>query len=107
VKNDAARAQRFALELVLRYRRPGQTAWSEGRTENISRSGVLFRADGPLPVDAALELSFVLPVGKAPTGVRCRGRIVRSVPAAGLDLLPGVAVAITDYRLLRAKSAAA
>ncbi len=45
---ERPRAQRFVLELGLQYRASGQTEWHEGRTENISHTGVLFRAERPL-----------------------------------------------------------
>src|SRR3974390_2499968 len=38
------RAQRFNLQLPLRYRRVGEEGWRSGTTENISRSGMLFLA---------------------------------------------------------------
>src|SRR5215813_4306965 len=40
-----ARAQRFQLHLPLKYRRLGEKIWHEGTTENISRSGMLFKAE--------------------------------------------------------------
>src|SRR5581483_8833518 len=39
------RAQRFNLNLPLRYRLLGEENWRLGTTENISRSGLLFRAE--------------------------------------------------------------
>src|SRR5215472_188737 len=43
-----SRAQRFQLHLPLKYRRLGEKLWHEGTTENISRSGMLFKAEEPL-----------------------------------------------------------
>src|SRR5581483_1087399 len=39
------RAQRFNLHLPLRYRKLGEQSWRKGTTENISRSGLLFRGE--------------------------------------------------------------
>src|SRR6202790_168412 len=56
-----ARAQRFYLQLPLRYRRLGEKEWHVGTTENISRSGMLFEADELLQPAAQLEINLVLP----------------------------------------------
>jgi hypothetical protein len=40
--SSAPRAQRYPLHIPLKYRPSGTPNWWEGRTENISRSGVLF-----------------------------------------------------------------
>ena len=58
---DAERATRVLLRLPVRYRVVGATDWREGKTENISRSGVLFLADDLIAVDSEVELSFTLP----------------------------------------------
>src|SRR5262249_35596021 len=46
------RAQRFNLHLPLKYRLLGENAWRDGTTENISRSGMLFRAEELIPPNA-------------------------------------------------------
>jgi len=125
---DAARARRFTLHLPLRYRAVGETRWHEARTENISRSGVLFRPGdreaiaigeerpdslrafrlaGLLDVDTPVEMSFVLPGGPAPAEVVCRGRIVRVVPPHEPEARPAVAATISGYRFVRGAHAAA
>ena len=43
------RAQRFNLHLPLKYRLLGEDGWHRGTTENISRSGLLFQAEEPIP----------------------------------------------------------
>src|SRR5882724_2987706 len=55
------RAQRFQLHLPLRYRRLGEKVWHDGKTENISRSGMLFQADEALQPHSQLEINLVLP----------------------------------------------
>jgi PilZ domain len=100
VETDSQRARRFPLPLPLRYRSIGGTQWRDGQVENISRSGVLFRADHLLAVDTPLEISFVLPVGDRP-GVVCRGRVVRTVPPSADAAPPGLAATIASYHFLR------
>jgi len=94
-----ARAQRFQLRLPLRYRRLGEQQWHEGKTENISRSGLLFQADEALQPNSQLEISLVLPAeiaGLSATEVVCRGEVVRTVET-GDKLSPALAARILQY----------
>jgi hypothetical protein len=97
VKQVGGRARRFALDLHLRYRPVGATAWQEGRTENISRSGVLFLADHVMEVDTRIEMTFVLPVTGGSAPIVCRGRVVRIVQPREDEPRPGVAATISRY----------
>ena len=75
------RAQRFPLELPVRYRRVGETVWLDGKTENISHSGVLFRVEQPFDVDTPVEIRITLPAttsGSTGSEVLCQARIVRA-----------------------------
>jgi two-component system, cell cycle sensor histidine kinase and response regulator CckA len=95
------RAQRFNLHLPLRYRQLGEPDWRKGTTENISRSGLLFRAEEQLQPNAQLEINLVLPVeiaGLAATEVVCRGEVVRSVEGRGMTVSPALAAKIIQYR---------
>ena len=95
-----ARAQRFQLHLPLRYRRLGENNWHEGKTENISRSGMLFQADELLQPSAQLEINLVLPAeiaGLSATEVVCRGEVVRTVAANGGTVSPALAARILQY----------
>ncbi len=95
-----ARAQRFQLHLPLRYRRLGENKWHEGKTENISRSGMLFEADEILQPAAQLEINLVLPAeiaGLSATEVVCRGEVVRTVEPNGKTLTPALAARILQY----------
>jgi hypothetical protein len=99
---EPARAPRFALRLAMKYRPVGQASWREATTENISRSGVLFRAPELLELDTPIEMRVALPIGASPdlfSEVICSGRIVRSVSDAGPEMRPALAAAITDSRL--------
>ena len=62
MEKEPTRALRFPLRLPLRYRAVAEGTWREGLTENISRSGVLFRAQDLLQVSTPVELSFRLSV---------------------------------------------
>jgi len=106
VKNDSVRAWRFDLDLPLHYRPVGDAHWHEGRTENISRSGILFRAAETLDVDTEVEMTFVLPVVPTPPAIVCRGRVVRTVLPGRGSRRSGVAATISRYRFRRSKSAA-
>jgi hypothetical protein len=86
--------------LPLRYRRLGDTQWHVGTTENISRSGMLFRADDALQPNAQLEINLVLPAeiaGLSGTEVVCRGEIVRTIDQQGETLSPALAARILQY----------
>jgi len=95
-----ARAQRFQLHLPLRYRRLGETQWHVGTTENISRSGLLFRSDDVLQPNSQLEINLVLPAeiaGLSGTEVVCRGEVVRTVERKGEAVSPALAARILQY----------
>jgi PAS domain S-box-containing protein len=94
------RAQRFNLQLPLRYRPIGENEWRQGTTENISRSGLLFRAQEPLQPMAQLEINLVLPVeigGLSATEVFCKGEVVRNVQTGGTAVSPALAAKILQY----------
>jgi len=96
----AARAQRFHIQLPLRYRRLGEKEWHIGTTENISRSGMLFEADELLQPAAQLEINLVLPqeiAGLSSTEVVCRGEVVRTVEHGGETPSPALAARILQY----------
>jgi PAS domain S-box-containing protein len=96
----STRAQRFHIQLPLRYRRLGEKQWHVGATENISRSGMLFQADEPLQPSAQLEINLVLPqeiAGLSSTEVVCRGEVVRTVEHRGETVSPVLAARILQY----------
>ena len=99
-ENPPSRAQRFQLHLPLRYRRLGEQGWHEGTTENISRSGMLFKADEALQPSAQLEINLVLPAeiaGLSATEVVCRGEVVRTVDRNGGTVSPALGARILQY----------
>jgi hypothetical protein len=96
----APRAPRYTLPITVLYRTRGDKDWLEGRTENISKSGVLVRADRPMPLQAQIEMLLTIPADlPSPfTGTAiCRGRIVRSVEPSALENRPAFAVTIVEY----------
>ncbi len=94
------RAQRFNLHLPLKYRLIGEDEWRRGETENISRSGMLFRAEESIPPMAQLEINLVLPAeiaGLAAAEVVCKGEVVRSIPSDSRGITPALAAKILQY----------
>jgi hypothetical protein len=101
------RARRYRLQLELEYH-GGTREWRQGRTHDISSSGVLFdikpEESVALRVNAPIEATLMLPAdrhGIVVSRVVCTGRIARIVPGG-----PGgraqVAATIDRYRLERA-----
>jgi len=94
------RAKRFALQLPLKYRPLGEQNWHSGTTENISRSGMLFRAEELISPNVQLEINLVLPreiAGLSDAEVVCRGEIVRAVESSGSTMSPAIAAKILQY----------
>jgi c-di-GMP-binding flagellar brake protein YcgR len=99
-KLAAFRAQRFSLQLPLKYRPLGEENWHSGTTENISRSGMLFRAEEVISPNVQLEINLVLPreiAGLSAAEVVCRGEIVRSVESREPTMSPAIAAKILQY----------
>jgi len=98
------RARRFPIQTVVHYRAVGEEGWREGRTDNISESGILFQTAQVLPTNTRIEMRLTLPVAVA--GLRtpeivCRGRVVRSLPPDSSRPVPALAATITVYRIKR------
>ena len=94
------RAERFALQLPLKYRPLGEQDWHSGTTENISRSGMLFRAEELISPNVQLEINLVLPreiAGLSDAEVVCRGEIVRAVERSESTMSPAIAAKILQY----------
>ena len=94
------RAQRFALHLPLKYRKLGELDWRVGTTENISRSGMLFRGEELLSPKVQLEINLVLPAeiaGLTAAEVVCRGEVVRTVESETASVTPALAAKILQY----------
>jgi two-component system, cell cycle sensor histidine kinase and response regulator CckA len=90
------RAKRFDLHLPMKYRSVGENGWHSGTTENISRSGMLFRGEEPVSTSAQLEIHLVLPAeiaGLSTAEVICRGEVVRTLESEA----PTLAAKILQY----------
>lgn len=104
VTDGTRRPQRFAISLPVKFRTGGEALWQEGRSENISRSGILIRAPQPLEVDTVIEMMFDLPVemgGELGAHVVCVAHITRVLPSATPEQPPLLAARIHDYRFVR------
>lgn len=100
------RAQRFSLQLPMKYRKLGEQDWRVGTTENISRSGLLFRAEEALSPHVQLEINLVLPAeiaGLTAAEVVCRGEVVRMVESE----TPALAAKILQYHFQQGQMGAA
>ena len=76
------RAKRYPIMTSLLYRSHSESEWHAGSTVNFSHTGVLFRADGPLPrVGGAVDLIVTLPLNgmTLQPHVRCTGHVVRVI----------------------------
>lgn len=102
---NLSRAPRFLISMLMLFRAREEREWCGGTIENISRSGVLFRAEHIFLPETRVEMSFVLPVsvlGEGAAKVTCRGLIVRTVPPSGRNDFSAVAASILNYRMARA-----
>ena len=97
------RAYRFLVRIRILYCSDGGTNWREGRTEDISHSGVLFTAEQALAPKTEVNMRLIVPLACCDTGAEivCRGTVVRVVPVDGMGGLSRVAATITDYQLVR------
>ena len=97
------RAERFPIHIPIRYRIPRHRGWLVGSTENVSRSGVLFRTESIFELAATLDLRLEIPPINNHDGVHaevvCKGEVVRVEEAHDAGVSPAVAVAINNYRL--------
>jgi hypothetical protein len=96
------RATRYDLEFPVRYRPLGALKWRQGKTTNISRSGVLFwpeEGDEAIGTGSMLEVMLTLaPEGQAAkVEVLCRGPVVRC--ESGEERAAALAVRIARYRM--------
>lgn len=104
------RERRLRHRVPVQFRPCESDAWSEATSENISRSGLLFRYSSALAVGTRLELVFEMPeelAGHCPAQAICSGSIVRVTADTSLrkqkqSFLIGFSV---DHCELRARQA--
>jgi ribosomal protein L40E len=99
------RERRLRHRVSVLFRIPGGDVWIEGVTENISRSGLLFRSSIPLEVGSSMELILEMPhelTGDDDARVACEGSLLRiePVPATSRKEQSSflMACTITQYR---------
>ena len=83
VMNPIRRGRRFPVSWPVQYRRASDAEWLDGRTVNMSISGVLFVANSPPSPDDSLDLSIVIegPDPRVPSSrISMTGRVVRTDP---------------------------
>jgi PilZ domain len=88
------RPERVSVELPVRYRPAGSESWYIGRSENLSRVGLLMRVVHPLPLQARVEVTMTVPAGLVPglSGeLVFSGTVARHVPAGGGPVRLGIA----------------
>jgi hypothetical protein len=93
------RARRYVIPMSMMYRAAGDPMWHEGRTENVSRSGVLFLAEHVMKPDTSIEMVLMLPIeiaGETAGTAMCRGRIIRAVAPVSFEARPALAAAILE-----------
>ena len=94
------RARRYAARMILRYRALGQAQWFQGVTEDLSRTGLLFRSGSDSLPLRGTELELILEVARRtlqglPARVEARGKVTRVTWDVRLpEMLPGVAVTL-------------
>ena len=96
------RAERFTLALPIRYRPRGTDRWAEGRSLNISRTGVLIStSEPPLSCGDAIDFLICLPPIEGASGgeARCTGRVARVVLPAVEGDQAALGVTIDRYVL--------
>jgi hypothetical protein len=98
------RAQRFPIQVALRYRVRGERDWRDGTVQNISVSGLLFKGERLVDPHTPIEMSFVLPgspAGERSARVVGKGIVVRS-PATPCAIGSAMmAAALAHSRLVR------
>jgi hypothetical protein len=97
------RERRLKFEIPVTFRPEDSGEWLEGRTLNVSRSGLLLRAGQALEIGETVEFIVDMPTeitGYNGNKVLCRGKIARAARDKGSEgwLL---AFAINEYEFLR------
>jgi hypothetical protein len=98
------RSPRFDLEFAINYRKRGEFSWNMGKTCNISRSGVFFRAVQGVGPASPLEIEFVAPKEFGPEAgelLSCRGEVVRAIPPPPDDRRISMAAKFSKIHVLR------
>jgi len=90
--------QRFELRLPFEVVRNGSPLTVRGETRNVSSAGVLFTAEGELPLGESIEYLITLPRtpgARKDVRLRCVGKILRE------DAQSAFAASLERYEFLR------
>ena len=99
-----ARQPRFEVVVPINFRRTGEFSWNMGKTNNLSRTGVLFRAVLPLKPESKVEFEFVAPPEfgtEAGEMLSCRAQVVRLSPPPPNDRRASMAAKFAKIQILR------
>jgi hypothetical protein len=97
------RERRLKNEVPVMFRVKGTQEWAEGTTENISKSGVLFRSPSSFEPQTKLELKFQMPkelTGDSPAEVVCQASVRRVIANPATKKQPetfNLACAVAGY----------
>ena len=97
------RPRRFALQLPVYFRKLDSPEWLEGKTDNISCTGMLFHSSSRIDPDTTLDMRLQVALGvkgKGPTEIHCKCTVVRLEQRIMPEDPIGLAVAIRDYRIV-------
>jgi hypothetical protein len=97
------RPRRYALHLPVYFRELNSPNWLEGKTENISSTGILLRSSSPLAQETQLDLRLQVSLGtrgSGPIEIRCKCKVVRLEERLLPENPIAVAVKIGDYRIV-------
>ena len=90
----------FTMKLPVEFRRVSTRRWLQGYTEDMSSSGVRFRAGEWVQPKSRIEMIFRMPVGD-PCNLVCSGVVLRVDLPAQAGLLPTIAATIDEYTFVR------
>jgi|SwirhisoilCB3_FD_contig_111_522799_length_3684_multi_2_in_0_out_0_1 hypothetical protein len=99
-----ARAQRFPICAVIRYRLIGENRWYAGNVVNMSFTGVLFRGEQAVRVDSLIELAVDVLEGTAEgdgSKIVSRGKVVRISVDESTPECSMMAAVLSNSRILR------
>lgn len=99
-----ARAHRFPIQAPVLYRISPSASWRMAMTENVSRSGILFRSERMLKPGTSLDLRLEFPwIGENArlAQIVCKGEVVRAERTSA-SVSPAIAVAIRRFQITRA-----
>jgi hypothetical protein len=98
-----ARDRRLRHVVPVSFCASGSETWISGTSENLSRSGLLFRSESELAVGISMEIKLEMPeelTGDSAADVTCKATVARVTPVTGKGKEPEaflIACTIEDY----------